>query len=1022
MAELSTLGAVVKTAYEAEADTNAFTDTEKAKLNAIEAGADVTDATNVAAAGAVMATAYDANTLLVANSDNTPTALSVPADTLVGRASSGVITALTASAARTVLNVANGAIADIVNDTSPQLGGDLDVNSRSIVSVSNGNINITPNGSGAVVLDGIRWPTALGTSGQFLRTDGAGVSSWATVSGGGGGGVGDLIYPYVFEASDTTGASDVTSELETLLTTAAGAPVFIPQGRYLINSLDVDVSVDLWLSSNAVIVFNYALDNRSFWVRNEDAATLAATISAITDVTWFHGERVTRITLSSVTGYAKGDVVHIHSQDGWLEDGADDRRIGQSSKVADIDTVNNYLYLYTRLELGSLMTSTPRIRKYTDRTFSINGGIFEANGDYDDATLMVQANRRAAVEIYATPRVSIKNVTFRKLWAQGLILKNCPYSIVENCKFEKLVNLYCPGGSSGTGTVLTITGITKANPGVVTVSAATGLSNGDEIFIWNVGGMTEVNNRAYKVKNLSGSTFQLEDWWGDGDVTTAVNTSSFGTYTSGGSVSETDVNGLGYGVQIYASSCFTTVKGCVFEECRHCVTSDAIQDSSYNDVEWATYGLPTNVTVMDCVSYNAHGIPYDLHEEGYNWRFVNCHAIYPSRGPEFQDSYYGVGFQDRATNSAFLNCSVYGGAWGLRVSPSDAPVPSRTIISNCDFRNLRSKSSEDGYGIRLLPEISYPPFRTTIMINDCVFDTVQTGIQTDGGATARIIASGLKFVNVDELMDFGPGTEFVAVDRITADFRENIFATNHYCIRMRSTTSRVKQVSISSGSRTVTGIDSTAALAIVVDAANVNTGTDVITYTSHPFNTGTQVTWSATSGSTLPAGISSGTTYYINDASANTFKLYDTYANAVSGGGTGLINITTSGTGTFNVVTLPFVVGMYVEGTGIPTGTRILSIDSTSQMTLDVAATATSSTTQLTVCPSSTALLMGGLTLIGEPGHMPAEVFYQSDTTQSKYYYIPTNTLVQNTAGATAATVLMSGATTLIQYPFITVT
>ena len=51
MAELSTLGAVIKTAYEAEVDTNAFTDTEKAKLNAIEAGADVTDATNVAAAG-----------------------------------------------------------------------------------------------------------------------------------------------------------------------------------------------------------------------------------------------------------------------------------------------------------------------------------------------------------------------------------------------------------------------------------------------------------------------------------------------------------------------------------------------------------------------------------------------------------------------------------------------------------------------------------------------------------------------------------------------------------------------------------------------------------------------------------------------------------------------------------------------------------------------------------------------------------------------------------------------------------
>lgn len=44
----------VKTAYENNADTNAFTDAEQTKLSGIEASADVTDATNVAAAGAIM--------------------------------------------------------------------------------------------------------------------------------------------------------------------------------------------------------------------------------------------------------------------------------------------------------------------------------------------------------------------------------------------------------------------------------------------------------------------------------------------------------------------------------------------------------------------------------------------------------------------------------------------------------------------------------------------------------------------------------------------------------------------------------------------------------------------------------------------------------------------------------------------------------------------------------------------------------------------------------------------------------
>ena len=42
---------------------------------------------------------------------------------------------------------------DVVDDTSPQLGGDLDVNGNKIVSTSNANIEIEPNGTGNVILD-----------------------------------------------------------------------------------------------------------------------------------------------------------------------------------------------------------------------------------------------------------------------------------------------------------------------------------------------------------------------------------------------------------------------------------------------------------------------------------------------------------------------------------------------------------------------------------------------------------------------------------------------------------------------------------------------------------------------------------------------------------------------------------------------------------------------------------------------------------------------------------------------------
>ena len=51
-----------------------------------------------------------------------------------------------------------------------------------IADGANGNISITPNGTGKVVLDGLSHPTADGSAGQFLKTDGSGTLSFATVN------------------------------------------------------------------------------------------------------------------------------------------------------------------------------------------------------------------------------------------------------------------------------------------------------------------------------------------------------------------------------------------------------------------------------------------------------------------------------------------------------------------------------------------------------------------------------------------------------------------------------------------------------------------------------------------------------------------------------------------------------------------------------------------------------------------------------------------------------------------------
>jgi hypothetical protein len=108
--------------------------------------------------------------------------------------------------------VTGAEINEVLLDTSPQLGGDLDVNTRKITSASNGNIKIEPNGTGAVLIGGndtqpseLRFmellsngssyvgfkapadittsriytlPTEDGTNGQVLQTNGSGTLSW----------------------------------------------------------------------------------------------------------------------------------------------------------------------------------------------------------------------------------------------------------------------------------------------------------------------------------------------------------------------------------------------------------------------------------------------------------------------------------------------------------------------------------------------------------------------------------------------------------------------------------------------------------------------------------------------------------------------------------------------------------------------------------------------------------------------------------------------------------------------------
>ena len=68
-----------------------------------------------------------------------------------------------------------------------------------------------------------------------------------------------------------------------------------------------------------------------------------------------------------------------------------------------------------------------------------------------------------------------------------------------------------------------ITAITKANPAQVTITGH-GYSTGNELFLDNIGGMTELNGRQIKITVTGANTFTLN----------GIDSTSFGAYTSGG--------------------------------------------------------------------------------------------------------------------------------------------------------------------------------------------------------------------------------------------------------------------------------------------------------------------------------------------------------------------------------------------------------------------------------------------------------------------------------------------------------
>lgn len=173
----------------------------------------------------------------------------------------------------------------------------------------------------------------------------------------------------------------------------------------------------------------------------------------------------------------------------------------------------------------------------------------------------------------------------------------------------------------GTAEQRAITGITQANPGVVTTSTAHGLTTGDEVFIVDVGGMTEVSTHtsevAYTVTVLSSTTFSI-----------GVNTTGYTAYTSGGyMLPRTPSSG---GVRIKGQ--ITTFQSCGW----------TINKNRSVWIDGTGGGLPSDVFFYDSTIENPQGI--GLHVQGNRGLTANGLHLYfnadQAGGPAFWGHLY----------------------------------------------------------------------------------------------------------------------------------------------------------------------------------------------------------------------------------------------------------------------------------------------------------------------------------------------------------------------------------------------
>ena len=374
--------------------------------------------------------------------------------------------------------------------------------------------------AGASVSQGSTYAITNGRAGPTLGLFEVNVNN----NGVTGGEVGDITFGSFSRTTTGVNGGSVTG---TLTLGTSSDSFYVSQPYTAFNSLST-TSTNASMASDISI----ALDNLiSQWTITNSSNNLVFTDTESRDITSLFSITGTRSDSGSITGGTTTRTTN----------GIDATRVGSvtstitptaGSPIVITSNLSNKTQNQCATELAADLNARPEFRATAaNNIVEVENTQFgdlapRLNVSFDVGTVL---SGDAAVEpTHSFTSETLNTRDLERPWPETFINENFSYLVGVN---DSQFFAFDIGNEAGAVQGVNISGITQANPGVVTTSSAHNLSDGQEVTISNVQGMTEVNGQKYYADVLTSTTYAL---YSDVGLAASVDTSGFTAYTSGG--------------------------------------------------------------------------------------------------------------------------------------------------------------------------------------------------------------------------------------------------------------------------------------------------------------------------------------------------------------------------------------------------------------------------------------------------------------------------------------------------------